>query len=542
MKSFLQKTKSNFFTWFPWVFMIVSFLTTLIFMWTNGRYYIDSDMSAEMILADLLNEEGTIASKNWWYSTEIRIFYLQVVYRLTLLLFPNDWYSARMLGQAIWMIALLASYLYACGKNGLNLKNHGVWGAAALACPFSFRYFWYIWYGGSYVTHTLLTLFAFGLILHLVHDAPRWRHMVQTILLIAVGLVSGMEGVKKVMIFFFPVLLASILLIIVELHRAPKNFPTKSMKYVGFSTAALAASFVGLLINSKILAENYSFSSQERFWGPFNFTEVFGYWGKFLSLYGWQNSSFSILSVKGFLGVFAVLIMTGMLISLIRSVFRWREFSLDHLLVIILLFCALLTQSSIFAFTLGGAKSSEYLWLPIVPIGFIVMQIVCESESFRYEITRQLLGLLLLICIVGSSFSTIIAFFEQPERATPEFKAACDWLVENGYENGFVVNRDFWSAGILTEWTSGKLDVYVIDEGIPTVTKTFEWLQKKSHKVPPEGKIFILQSPYSNMISFYYFDHGSLVYQDEYGYVIYSYDSYDLLHEDVVKATGGTVQ
>lgn len=75
----------------PWIWLVVSYCLTFIYIYFKGRNYIDSDMAGEMILSDLLNKEGGILSRSWYYSTELRIFYLQIFYRLTLLLFPNHW-------------------------------------------------------------------------------------------------------------------------------------------------------------------------------------------------------------------------------------------------------------------------------------------------------------------------------------------------------------------------------------------------------------------------------------------------------------------
>ena len=41
--------------------------------WRWGELHLDSDDSAEMILSELLSRSGEIVSKNWYYSTEIRV-------------------------------------------------------------------------------------------------------------------------------------------------------------------------------------------------------------------------------------------------------------------------------------------------------------------------------------------------------------------------------------------------------------------------------------------------------------------------------------
>ena len=86
-----------------------------------------------------------LLSKNWGYSTEIRVFYLQLIYRITLLIFPHNWFAARMLGQAVWLLLLVLCMLYA--GHTLGLRGCGVWAAAALICPFGSDHLWFSLFG-----------------------------------------------------------------------------------------------------------------------------------------------------------------------------------------------------------------------------------------------------------------------------------------------------------------------------------------------------------------------------------------------------------
>lgn len=164
-----ERRSTQFFRLFPWCWLVAAYVITVSVLCLRGRGYIDSDMASEMVLADLLNREGGLLSTNWWYSTELRVLCLQPFYRVGLLLFPHDWYAARMTGQALCMLALIAAYLYV--GHGLRLKNCGAWGAAALACPFGVWYLWYGPFGGFYLPHMIWVLLSFGAMLHLVRAA-----------------------------------------------------------------------------------------------------------------------------------------------------------------------------------------------------------------------------------------------------------------------------------------------------------------------------------------------------------------------------------
>lgn len=175
----------------PWLWLAAAYGITMGYLVLNGRPYVDSDMASEMVLADLLNQEGGLLSHSWGYSTELRIFYLQLLYRPALLLFPHNWYAARMLGQAGWMLVLILCVLFA-GK-GLGLQGGGVWAAAAMACPFGLWYFWYGAFGGFYVPHMVLLLLSFGLAVRLAEPKTgKAGTALWAILLVLVSFVNGL--------------------------------------------------------------------------------------------------------------------------------------------------------------------------------------------------------------------------------------------------------------------------------------------------------------------------------------------------------------
>ena len=61
-----------------------------------------------MVLASQLNREGGILSTNWYYSTELRVFCEQLLFKVGLMIFPDNWHLARVLAQAVLLAVLLA--------------------------------------------------------------------------------------------------------------------------------------------------------------------------------------------------------------------------------------------------------------------------------------------------------------------------------------------------------------------------------------------------------------------------------------------------
>jgi len=54
-----------------------------IFSYQHGAQWLNSDHSSEMVLGKLLADENTFVSRNWYYSTEIRLIY-QTIFIMSL--------------------------------------------------------------------------------------------------------------------------------------------------------------------------------------------------------------------------------------------------------------------------------------------------------------------------------------------------------------------------------------------------------------------------------------------------------------------------
>ena len=66
--------KQGFWGLFPWFWLGFAYLWQLRFQILYGKAILDSDLAAEMVLANLLNKEHSVISKEWYYSTELRVF------------------------------------------------------------------------------------------------------------------------------------------------------------------------------------------------------------------------------------------------------------------------------------------------------------------------------------------------------------------------------------------------------------------------------------------------------------------------------------
>ena len=486
-----ERKSDRFFCLFPWVWLAAAYCITMGVLCLHGRGYIDSDMSSEMILADLLNKEGGLLSTNWWYSTELRVFYVQIFYRLGLLLFPGDWYAARMVGQALLLLVLVAAYLYV--GHGLRLRNCGAWGAAALVCPFGGWYLWYVTFGGFYIPHMALVLLGYGTLIRLMRPATRKQRLVQIVVLLAVSLAAGLNGIKVLMGFYLPMAVAAPVAMALQWHQKPEEqCPRPERRLMGAAWLATVAAGGGYAVYSLVLSVTHAFRNfNDRNWSGLDLSMALKKLANFLSLFGYpgggiMNDGIPLFSLRGILGALGLVTAGAILFSLVRLLCRWKELDPVQRVAPLLLVSMLLVQGAIFSFT-GGGSNAEAHWLTVVPLVFPVLQIEGETEHFRLPFSRRMTALAFCFCFVGTSVASSLQYFSGGYPLSPHLEEVCDWLTEQGYTRGCAT---FWNGNVMTEWSSGQIEVWVVNDF--NTMEPYEWLQKTSHATLPEEPVFLL--------------------------------------------------
>ena len=532
MNTLLQKItpprkKFDFWSALPWVWLVLAYCITLGVLIVRGEGYIDSDMGGEMILADLLNQErDLLLSKNWGYSTEIRVFYLQLIYRITLLIFPHNWFAARMLGQAVWLLLLVLCMLYA--GHTLGLRSCGVWAAAALICPFGSDHLLFSLLGGFYIPHMILMLLSFALAIQFMQNSGKKLsiRLALLFLLALVSFINGLGSLKGLMVIYLPMLMAAALALAFSIHSGPVSVRSAEFRFLIGAVVSAASAAAGYLVNSVVLAVRYDFMNQNGLtWGKLDFNAFLDSIAGFLSLLGFPHGN--VMSIYGILGAFFFVIVAAVLFSIAFLLRNYRSLSFSIQLLLVTFLCSVLVQASIFSFTeniLNGVVS--YWWLTTIPMVFLLLQAAWQHFSFRLPAGRLLCAAAFMLCMVFVSIASTHTYFTSDSyRVVPEMKPAEEWLLENGYREGYAL---FWKANVLTEWSSGQLDMRVVDGYHLDVTEPHSWLEKHSHQTPPKGKVFLLVTAselwgaHKESIRNDY-----NVYWDENDYLIMAFDSYD---------------
>lgn len=514
----------------PWLWMAAAYLFDLWYQLVPGKWIVDSDLASEMILSDLLNKEGTIISHNWFYSTELKVVNLQWFYRLGLLIFPNDWHLARTFGMAITLALFAAAMLFFVKCAGLG--RAGLWMVGTLLWPFGQHYLVYAIYGGYYLVYTFFYMLVLALVLRSL-NADKKHCALQWVLACVITAVVGMNGVKQLMVFHAPLCLAAAILLVLALHscgktdwKAALDVCRKEVRLLAASLVTAVAAAAGYFVSNAVLSRMYDFKSynfivwnRDEDW--FTLDRILM---DFFHEFGYENGS-GVFHFGGIAAAVGLLLGCWMFFCIVRLLLRLDKLERNDKLLVLLLVAMLAVCGVAYTYF---HEYYLYFWLMNMPVAIAVMAVEIKTEDFHILGARQLLGVGLAACFTLCAVSTVRQEQEHPYLAHKGLNTAAEWLVDNGYTQGYST---FWNGNAMTELTSGKLEVWTLQsldrDDVPN------WLQPKSHlTTDPEHPFLLIDTetdgPAENAKLIQYGD-CTEVYNDG-RYVIYDFADADALH------------
>lgn len=448
-----------------------------------GQHNLDSDISSEFVLAQLLNDEGRFfLTDSWFYSTELRIVSPVPVYQLALMLF-EDWHMARTASIAVLLIGVMAAMTYMLRGMGASYTS-ALLCASALILPITEYNSFTLVYGGFYTVCVMLAFIQIGLVLRM--DKKR---ILEPVLLVLLGVYGGLNGVRMLMICVAPLLAACVILFFMEARRcAGIKEIVKTPAFWLFCGGLIlaAATGIGYYINGHVLARQYDFALyDETVIAPLSAQMFTDQIMALVSFFGYRNYS-QLLSMEGVISVFAMLLPfvgVGAMILLLRMNLHARERLLAMFALI-----ALLMGMLINVLTLGtdGGSSLPYTVSYYMPAALLLVYAIFWVFD-RFECRMKWLRVLPMIALVGV-FLAGNSVYRDKDMNTYETELediAYTLLDEAAYE-GYAT---FWNANVLTEITNAELDVFSVEEWeYGTIN---EWLQRKDHlDRTPWGRTF----------------------------------------------------
>lgn len=506
-----MKNKNLIIKWLPvlW-FILVAALYIFLYI-ARIDMLLDSDMSSEMLLADILTKEHGIMSKNWFYSTELRFLNNQLIFEF-FLLFGHNYHVSRILSGITLMAILIISYYFLLRQMGL--KNYFFATAPVLMLPFSLIYSDIVLVGLYYIPHIAISFFSLGLVFAYEKQKDPKKKRTFLIILLVLSLLAGIGGPRQIIIFYLPLLLTALI----------RAYVTKSFKYLSVYLA-FAFSAAGYLINSKILSHFYKYNDWSGFkYTPFDSDKLDKILQGFLNVLGFADGEiFSFATVRTGGSFILIFLAIAYYIYFFNKKNELEErelitgsffLSATVIYIIIYLFTDMFYEDRytlpfiVFLLPLVACSLKNHKWLPIVKMIFTA----CFS----------LMIFAMSLCIYKGYW-----FIDK----TSEHKDIVNYLNANNYTNGYAT---YWNANLLTELSNGSIDSFVWTssiENIADVDDLYRWLQVKSHKDnPPKDRVFIVLSveEYNNSVLKRYLNSTNLVYNTN-SYYVFGFENYETL-------------
>lgn len=527
--------------------VVVSYLITLVYVAYNGRNLINSDAAGEMILSNILNQNGGIVTDKWHYSTELRVLNTQLVYKIGLRLFPDNWHAARTFSVGVFLLLILLSA--ALLMKAANLRRRYIVWICMLLLPFGQWYGWNVLFNSYYIPHLVITILSLAMVIYLAGNSFHERTIVSlilTVLLMLLGFGAGLGGVRQLMICYVPLAVSAVVILLILLYRNGKQTGSTSEEaHIAFSNASqeirllilslsvLICSYIGYKINVNIFEYRYSYSSFESLqYTDISFSRLMDILSALFQMFGWQSGA-KIFSFRGFGNILAAMAAVLFLWLNICAIRNCRK--MDFRKRVLIYFSNALFWVQLYFFATTDRYNESY-WVLVLPF-ILLSALIGLMETMDLNMSRVLVlcqMLWLLVCSVATMWHPYIEWVENDQAILP----VAEWLDKQGYTQGYAT---FWNSDILTELSDGRIEMWTV-ERLNDRSTVSRWLQATEHDTAqPEGEFFILVSQKDldereeqEQLTVFSALQDHSVYQDE-SYQVYSFDSceqYDqLVHE-----------
>ncbi|MBQ7090148.1 MAG: hypothetical protein IJN82_03440 [Clostridia bacterium] len=483
----------------------IAILLSAIVTWRVTGTLMDSDAASELVLSHHLSENGGILSSDWIYSTELRVANTQLVFAPLFLLF-NDWHMVRFLGAMILQLLLVGSFYLFIRLMGADRRIFHI-GAPLMLLPISVCYGRIVLYHSFYVPHIALSFLLVGLIFHFFKSGPK-RNLataLKLLLLMGLSLIGGLGGVRQLMITHLPALLAIGVCCFLEDRTDPKGSIRKRTRLIplGIALASAVFSYLGLLINTNVLAEQYTYMDySEKLLDFFDFSRfgklLYGFFhhfgfraeGKLISLVG-------ALSMLGFfLGLYALIRSVRHILNHKGDVRQTalRGFLIFHLIVMMM----------VFFFTTENYYHVLYLIFVLCwAIPLLITELLEAPNHLSPLNLRRLLPYAAVVLLAVNGIVNILYLcnddlFEQRyegltaqnKQQMQQIEPAATYLEAEGYDLGYAT---FWNSNVMTELSNGAIRTVNLRQNQTTgQLYYYDWLTLRSNRTLTDAKRFLL--------------------------------------------------
>jgi len=508
----------------PWMMVAAAYLLTVTFFALYGSHNMSGDDGSEIVHAALLNQEGKwVQTESWLYSTELRVVSPTPLYQVGLKLF-SSWHAARVFAQAAGLALVLACFLYMAHE--LGMKKAAPYLAAVLMLPFGDAYDYVIAYGLHYAVHLMLAFVILGLVFRFGR-AQKKRGLLTLALIAALGVWSGLGGVRMMTMIIAPLCGAAALMALMELKahetfRAAKNTP--AVRMAGASLLCFLGTGAGYVAGLALFKGRYTyFSYTDIGMANFRMSDLLNQFSSLLYDLGYVNGV-PLMSVRGINNLLTVVIFMALCAAVWRMFARWQGLAPAH---------RLLTLTAVLAIVVGMLCNimldqllTRYFMVGTVLL-FVVLALALEVEPCK----NALLSTMALLAMTGCcAFGAQCIMRYDYKMNDVNYEMAADWLVEQGYTQGYAT---YWNANLICAASDGQLDMWVLADSIHGLhagkwrTMGMQQILQEKRKLEemPEGKVFLLVTEAEQAEGSPLLDPAHYVGMVGWSYHVYEYDS-----------------
>ncbi|MCR5282147.1 MAG: hypothetical protein K6E18_02155 [Lachnospiraceae bacterium] len=491
----------------------VTILALVLYTFLYLNHLMHSDMAAEVILSKLLAERGEWISTEWFYSTEIRILYTQLVMTPLFWIF-SDFHTVKVLSILIFLLLLLAAGVFMKRTFRLSALSGGIV-LMLLFSPWSNEYLDMMFLGNFYTPQTILMFVFLGMSFHV------WKKkLTKGIALSFLAILSvllGLSGLRYPACLFAPLFLALLWDLILE-GMQDRADPFFGIGGKLLQTGVLGAfAGTGFLIHKGYLAKHYSFDQT-----PVTFVPISEVWDRalgsvrqMLEFFGYRDGV-SMMSGLGLVNV----VKCGFLILFVYMIIRLyqrRKELLDRRERVFLYYFIFLFLINLYMLVFTTVLMQYRYWIPVFIVGIYLVGLYLDRAKPVKALQKQLLVLCLCAAAASSLYGELWQDVKFDDCAKREGYMA--FLEKEGYTFGYAT---FWNGPVTEYLSNGKIHV----GNLGPENRPYEWLTPKSYykKGYHTGKTFLLlaRTEEAGMLNgdFTVMEDGRCVYQDEY-YAVY---------------------
>ena len=526
------KDKSLLFKYGAIVLAILTLLASILFFVICPDNLMHSDMAAEVILSKLLAEEGGLMSANWYYSTELRVVYTQLI-MTPLFQLISDYGTVKLLSVIIYDV-LLAVVFYFTAKE-FRLEGAYLYLAMALVLtPLSNEYLDMMLIGNFYTSQAICTFLVLKFFFWKqkkeqvanadkkmkVKDWIRWG------LLAITALILGLSGLRY---------LASLYLPLVAAVCFSYGFDKKEERENGLlwklitSIGLLGFAGVGFLINKFFLSAIYTFDSQAVKFLPLSEVPERFMTSIRLMLEFCGYREIDVVTPLGIVNVvkFAFFVFV---VYVVVYLTKHRYEILDRGQRLFLYYFLALFFINWYMLVFTDVLPQYRYWLPVYIIAVVLIGMYLQQAKVPSEYLKPALTMLTVAVVFASLYGELwqAAKYNDCEKRY----GYMEFLKEQEYTFGYAT---FWNSSVTEYLSDGEIEVGHLG-GDENGTAPYEWLSPKYYYEEGyhTGKTFLLlavtEEPalYSGDITV--MQDFVKVYEDEY-YVIYEGEGMHLFSE-----------